>query len=104
MPVATRRATLYRAILEFEKATGGYYYALNDENWNLLRENWEDKSKPHTLIFQHHYEKWKYDTFSPLLEVGKYNNAAKSLDLLSDVQMERHYRLTRCRWTRTRTN
>jgi len=76
MPVATRRSTLYKAILEFDEyhtnhpgnpwafdshALGGPRTVRFDivKNWNLLRKLWEEKSKPHTYITLNNYLRWK---------------------------------------------
>ena len=87
MPVATRRSKLYEAILAFDdyylndiKASGYAFdshelggwsidsHALGgprtakfhiETNWNLLRNLWEEKSKPHTFITLKMYLRWK---------------------------------------------
>ena len=82
MPVATRRSKLYEAILKFEEyykndptpgiwafdshALGGWTFENPrtlqlhiENNWNLLRQLWEEESKPHTFITLKMYLRWK---------------------------------------------
>ena len=77
MPVATRRSKLYERILEFDdymnneiRASGLAFdsHALGgprtvkfhiETNWNVLRELWQEKSKPHTFITLKMYLRWK---------------------------------------------
>ena len=75
MPVATRRSKIYEAILKVDD----YYtkmasdwpfdsHALGgprtvkfhiETNWDVLRQLWEEKSKPHTFITLKMYLRWK---------------------------------------------